>query len=154
MKKSLLVALQILTAHTAFAGYMGTTCEAYRISKDSNRNIQTLTIDNESLSIDQKKFELTDGTMRLLYLDSPAEGIFKSNDAKGDLVVKVKAFSEVLRSEGKLSVGRDHEIVVYKAQIQASRNGKTHEFLGTCKTELVTTCGGACEDESEVRDEI
>jgi len=155
--KNLLVfamGLGLYATQSANAGYMGTTCEAYRVSQDSNENIQVLKLMNETLELNKEKFELIDGVMRDLVPNYPSEAVFKSAAGKANLNLKVSVLSKVTEAYGRLSVGRGHDMIVYKVNVQASRNGKVHNFEGTCVSEVVTTCGGECAVESEDRDEI
>ncbi len=156
--KNLAIFFALLVGNSAFAGYMKMTCSAYRISQDTNKNVQTFSYGPDgNVSINNVKLteeDLIDGSIYGVYPGYPSEAKYKSKDGNGDYSISISALSEVVTVQGHVNIGRDHDVEVYKVAAKVSRNNKTHEFIGTCTNEVVSTCGGACEDESEVRDEL
>lgn len=156
MNKIFLIAVGILSAN-AHAGFQSLSCEAFRVSKDANENIQTFSVKENVVKLNDVVLndeDLVSGSLYDLYAGYVEKAVYKSKDAKGDYSIEVSVLAPVTAVEGRLSVGRGHEVNVYKTLVKASRNGKTHEFTGTCRTELVTTCGGECADEDPNRDEL
>lgn len=156
MKKTITTFLVgILFAPGAFAGFLSMDCEAYRISQDANENVQVFKSSNTGASINNSvEYEIIDGSFQGLYL-APGEtthAVLDATDGRGNIDVTITVLSEVTSVYGRLNVGRDHQVEVYKVSVMASRGDKFHNFIGTCKSELVTTCGGACADEDPNRD--
>jgi len=157
MKNILFVALTLMTSTSAMAGFMHLDCAAFRVSQDSNENIQKLEIKRDDLSINGVNLnyeQLIEGSLYDVYPNSPATATYKSLDGKGDYKVSVTVTETITSVNGHASIGRDHTFDIYKAVVKASRNGKTHEFVGTCTSELMSSCGGACEEESSDRDQL
>lgn len=158
MKKITLALVTLLSVNQAYAGRLDLTCEAYRVSKDENKNIQKFSLNkSETLVINEVKLgpaQWLEGDLRGLYIGEPVVASYKSKDGRGNYNVKITALSEVTKAYGRLSIGRDHDVDVYKVSIEVSRNNKTHKFVGTCTNESISTCGGACQEESELRDTL
>jgi|GEM_PF-1259526 len=158
MKNFLLVAVTSLASLSAHAGFTHLTCSTYRISKDTNKNVQTFSV-SEDMKLNVNGVELTeaewvDGSLMGLSLKTPVTATYKSKDGKGDYLVRINALSKITSVDGRASIGRGHDVTVYKVRAFVSRNNKTHEFLGTCTEENMSSCGGACGDESDQRDEL
>jgi hypothetical protein len=150
MKKIILVSLfSIFSSQAVMAGMLNLNCEAFRVSKDTNHNIQSLKITQDGVSINDSEFlEVISGDLT----EVPGKLVLKATDGKGDYNVDVKLKSVLASLEGNIAIGRDHEIKLTKVEVIASRGNKSHLFVGTCKYEVITSCGGACQEESEDRD--
>lgn len=156
MKKTLLFAATFAILNQASAGYSYLNCEAYRISQDTNENVQIFRV-NQNLGVQINGVQLDEsnwltGSLAELSPVHPAIATYSSRDGMGDYNIVLTVQSIVSSTYGHLDIGRDHDFDVYKVLAQVSRNGKMHEFVGTCTHELLTTCGGACAPESEIRD--
>ena len=153
MKTALFLGLSLLvSASNAFAGKMSLDCVGYRVSKDTNQNIQEVKISyNDGVTLyGGTAMPITEGSFQEL----PADFTAQASDGKGDYRITATSLIRIGSFDGHVSIGRDHNVVLSKVAITVSRNGQSQKFIGTCTEEIVTSCGGACEDESPVRDEI
>jgi len=147
--------ITVLSTTFAQAGYIKNTCEAYRVSKDTNENVQKVRIQDNTVSIHKTPFlELKKGQLMDLGPKSPLSAVAEAVDGKADYLVEVSVLSQITHAYGRAIVGRGHDFDSYKVKIVASRNGKSHTFEGLCTTEILTSCGGECADESNNRDEL
>ena len=151
MKVLAIFTLAAMMSTSTFAGMMELNCEAFRVSQDTNKNIQSVKIAPELNGVSlngSEPLEVIDGAL----MNIPTIVTLKGVDGKGDYTLDVKVKSKIASINGHIAIGRDHDIDLSKVEIFVSRNGKTHLFVGTCKEELITTCGGACAPESSERD--
>jgi hypothetical protein len=156
MKKLLFAATSLLAFNQAFAGYQYLTCEAFRISQDTNLNVQAFRVDKD-LGVEINGVKLTeaqwiDGSLNDIYPGIETQATYASLDGNGNYKIVMTVLSTVAEAHGHLNIGRDHDFDVYQVRAVVSRGNKTHEFIGTCTSELLSTCGGACQPESEIRD--
>lgn len=152
MKKILLISLfATISSQAVMAGADHLNCEAYRISQDANSNIQTFTITPYEVSLHNSgPLEVISGDARGV----PTKFVLKGIDGKGDYSVEIKVKSKIASLSGNQDIGREHTIDLTKVEVIASRAGKTQNFIGTCKLEQISSCGGGCTDESEERDTL
>lgn len=156
MKNLVFVATSLIAFNQASAGYSYLSCEAFRISQDANQNVQAFRVDKD-LGVEINGVHLTeaqwiDGSLNDLYPGKDTQATYASLDGNGDYKIVITILSTVANAHGHLNIGRDHDFDVYQVRTQVSRGNKTHEFIGTCTNELLTTCGGECQPESETRD--
>ncbi len=156
MKKLILVATSLIALNQASAGYTYLNCEAFRISQDTNQNVQAFRV-NKDFGVEINGVHLTeaqwiDGSLMDLYPGAELQATYASLDGNGNYKIGITILSTVANAHGHLNIGRDHDFDIYQVRAQVSRGNKSHEFIGTCTNELLTTCGGECQPESETRD--
>jgi hypothetical protein len=155
MKKVILTAVLLLATKLSFGAYTNLTCTAYRVSQDTNENIQRFDVNQNIVRLNGVELgmsELIDGSLIFLDNNHPVKASYKSKDGKGNYKIEITYLEQVTAYTGWMFHGKGHDIEVSKVEVKASRNNKTHKFTGTCTWENTTTCGGECRDESEERD--
>lgn len=155
MKRLALLISTFLFSQISSAAFINLSCEAYRISQDSNENIQKLTLDRGNLTVNELTLsndQRIDGSLFSVYPGYPASATYQND--KGTLNAKITYQSRIEEFTGALDIGRSHDIEFFKAEVKVSSQRKTHTFTGVCKAEVITTCGGACEDENQDRDTL
>ncbi|MDA9189442.1 hypothetical protein N9O57_00505 [bacterium] len=135
---------------------MDLSCDTYRISEDSNQNVQIFKLERYAkLFVNGENLndsDLISGHMMDLNPGFDTKGIYKSKDGKGNYEVSISVLEKITSAYGFQFISRSHDFDVYKVSAKVSRNGKTHEFIGTCTSEILTSCGGNCDTESSVKD--
>jgi hypothetical protein len=153
MKTIVISALALVfVGSNAFAGRMDLNCVGYRVSQDANKNVQQLIVSSDTGGVRLYGEELE--TVSGEFQSVPADFVVKSKDGKRKYRIVVTSQDNLASFEGHIAIGRDHLVSLTKVAIDVSRNGKTHRFVGTCTEEVVTSCGGGCDEEDPKRDEI
>ena len=157
MKKILLI--NLILSSNLFAAYHNLDCEAFRVSKDSNENIQVFNSSSSSTGevVNINGIELSEivsGNLDWLDPGTPLIAEYKSLDGRGNYKIRITTTQTITSVEGRLNIGRTHGVDIYAVNVQVSRNDKNHIYIGTCKNEYLTTCGGECAGEDPRRDEL
>ncbi|MEO5668301.1 MAG: hypothetical protein ABIR96_09600 [Bdellovibrionota bacterium] len=155
MKHALMFAVTVFGMQCAQAGSMDIQCEAFRISKDTNKNVQVLKADRATLELyDTKNYDIIDNDLSELTPGTTFTAKYKNSKSDDQVNVVAKVLRTITEANGHIAIGREHDIGVYKVSFEVSNGTKTQKFEGTCRSEVISTCGGACADESEIRDQL